>query len=43
MTNEQEPRLLADRMEWPRWASIALVLVAIGAVVTVWATLNDIF
>lgn len=30
-------------MEWPVWATIALVLVMLGALAILAATLNDIF
>jgi hypothetical protein len=31
------------KIEWPRWATWALAGVVIGAVLTVAATVNDIF
>ena len=30
-------------LEWPRWASIALIAVAVTAALTIAATINDIW
>jgi hypothetical protein len=35
---EQQPKL-----EWPRWASIALAAIVVTSVVTIIATINDIW
>jgi hypothetical protein len=36
-------RIGDHELEWPRWATIALILVAASSILTVAATLNDIW
>ena len=36
-------RIQGNRLDWPQWATVSLVLVVLTSILTVAATLNDIW